>query len=162
MDKERTAGNTAILNLLSPMLRNIVWSFINERAGMGNRFLRHLMAGGIGTLMYAGSLAFLVEIVRLHPVTGVFFAFILLEIYTYIVNRLWVYTASNRHIQAIPRFIITIFIALFLNMGIMYLVVEVFDWWYGFGLVCAVLIVPLTNFMLNYYWVFNRNESDRE
>jgi putative flippase GtrA len=156
MEKEHIIAGTESRGLIPATFRQILRKFTSKNVGMLNRLIRHLLSGGIGTVLYAGSVAFFVEVLNVHPVYGAFFAFIILEVYTYIVYRIWVYNPSNRHIQAIPRFIIVIFVALFLNMGIMYLVVEVLNWWYGFGILCSVIIVPITNFLLNYYWVFNK------
>ncbi len=123
-------------------------------AGMFNRLIRHLLVGGMGTLLYTILVAFFVEITHFHPVVCVVLAFILLMIYTYSLNRVWVYNASKGHGYAVPRFLTVTIIALLLNAGIMYIVVEVLHWWYFWGLVVAAGIVPPTNFLLNYYWAF--------
>lgn len=127
---------------------------LNSVAGAWNRWFRHLIAGGIGTLLYISLVAVFVEIFLLHPITGTVISFFILELYTYIIFRKWVYNAQNPHITAVPRFIIATAVALFLNAGIMYLIVEIFHWWYGFGIICAAAILPPTNFLINYYWTF--------
>ena len=121
---------------------------------MISRYVRHLFAGGIGTLAYMIWVALFVELFKFHPVISVIFSFTLLEVYTYIINRVWVYNATIRHISAIPRFIIVTIIALLLNIGIMYFVVELMEWNYIWGLFIGACIIPPTNFLLNYYWAF--------
>lgn len=122
--------------------------------GMLNRWLRHLVAGGLGTLIYMGLVAMLVEFAAFHPVTSVVIAFIVMEFYTYVVNRAWVYAPKEGHRYAVPRFLTVTVVALSLNTGIMYAVVEVVGYSYFWGLVATALVVPLTNFLLNYFWAF--------
>jgi putative flippase GtrA len=118
------------------------------------RWIRHLVAGGFGTLLYMALVALLVEVTGLHPVTSVVVAFIALEIYTYGIFRAWVYSPTNGHTQTIPRFLFVAALALGLNAGLMYLIVEALGYWYGWGLLITALVVPATNFLLNYYWAF--------
>ena len=128
--------------------------FQRTGVGIGNRAARHLVAGGIGTLLYLASVAFLVEIFKLHPVLSVVIAFIVFEVYTYASYRIWVYQSNREHGYAIPRFLFITLLTLFLNVGIMYLAVEILELWYIWGLVGTTLVVPPTNFILNYYWAF--------
>jgi putative flippase GtrA len=128
--------------------------FKNTSDSMLNRWVRHLVAGGMGTLIYTLIVAFFVEVTLLSPVVSVVFAFLILEFYIYVVNRAWVYQATKSHIYSVPRFLIVTVIALALNTGIMFVTVEWLKWWYFWGLVFAAFIVPQTNFLLNYYWAF--------
>jgi putative flippase GtrA len=131
----------------------------SEDIGAGHRLVRHLFAGGLGTVGYMVFVVLLVEFAGAHPVVGVVIAFLFLEVYTYIVSRWWVYHATNAHIVAVPRFIVVIAISLALNAGIMYLAHDVFSWWYGFGLMLTLLILPATNFALNYFWTFREPQG---
>ena len=119
-----------------------------------SRYIRHLIAGGFGTLLYTGFVAFFVEIIHYHPVTAAVISTLLNAVYTYFVHRKWVYNSNSRHLRAIPRFIMVGLVAILLNTIIMYCVVEIFHWWYGFGIIFAAAIVPPTNFLLNYYWTY--------
>lgn len=143
--------NSLKLENLSEYVNKI---FFDTSAGITNRWIRHLIAGGIGTLIYTGLIAFLVEIFLLHPVSATIISFGLLEVYLYIINRKWVHNTKTNHSYTLPRYGIVTIIALLLNAGIMFLVVEVFEWWYVLGIVCATAIVPPTNFLLNYFWAF--------
>lgn len=123
-------------------------------AGMIKRLFRHLLAGSVGTLLYIASTALFVEYLYFHPVVAVICSFSILMVLTYIINRTWVYSPSRGHEHSIPRFLTVVCISLGLNSGIMFLVFEVFDLWYFYGLIITVFIVPPTNFLLNYYWAF--------
>jgi putative flippase GtrA len=119
-----------------------------------HRAFRHLVAGGIGTLIYIGLVAAGVEILALHPVTSAVAAFIVLEIFTYAINRSWVYLASRDHHYAVPRFLIVSVVGIVLNAAIMYVIVESFGLAYGWGLLATTIVVPPTNFLLNFFWAF--------
>jgi putative flippase GtrA len=95
-----------------------------------------------------------VEFLGLHPVPSVIFSFALLVVFSYTVNRLWVYAPVMGHGYAIPRFLIGVAIGFFLNAGIMYGMVEVLEVWYLWGLVGAAFVVPPVNFLVNYLWAF--------
>jgi putative flippase GtrA len=127
---------------------------VDSTAGMMSRYLRHLIAGGIGTLLYITLVAICVEIVSIHPVNATIIATVLNACYTYTIQRKWVYNSNTSHLRSIPKFIIVAVIAILLNAIIMYLVVETFNWWYGFGIIFAAAVVPPTNFLLNYYWTY--------
>lgn len=128
--------------------------FRRTGAGVASRFVRHLIAGGIGTLLYTGQVALLVEVVKLDPVLSTVISRVMLELYTYIISRLWVYEVTRDHAYVFPRFVAVALVALLLSAGAMYLAVDVMNVSYLWGLVIAVLIVPPTNFLLNYYWAF--------
>jgi putative flippase GtrA len=122
--------------------------------GIVNRWFRHLIAGGAGTLLYVGLVTVFVEIAGLHPVPSVVIAFLLMEIYAYVIFRVWVYAPKHGHAYALPRFLTVTVIALSLNTGIMYAIVEMLELWYFWGLIATTLVVPPTNFLLNYFWAF--------
>ena len=128
--------------------------FFDPSAGIAGRYLRHIIAGGIGVLIYSGLIAFCVEIIGLHPVSATIFSTIVVAFYTYIIQRKWVYNSNSSHFRAVPKFIIVSMIAMLLNSGVMFFVVEVFQWWYGLGIICATVVVPPTNFLLHYYWTY--------
>lgn len=128
--------------------------FLNSNAKIPERMFRHAVAGGMATLLYMTLVAAQVEVLKMHPVLAIVTASIIMELFIYVTQRLWVYKSTRDHASAIPRFLVTIPIALGLNAGIMALVVEVLGLWYVWGLVAATLVLPPTNFLLNMYWVF--------
>ena len=43
---------------------------------------------------------------------------------------------------------------LLVNTFIMYVTVDVWEWHYRVGLALVVVVIPLHNFTLNYYWSY--------
>jgi len=139
---------------LEKLLKPLENFFFDPSVGITSRWFRHLIAGGIGTLFYMGLVTFFVEITLIYPVYATAIAFGISVIYTYIINRKWVHNTSSNHSYTLPRFGVVTANGLLLNVGIMFLAVEVFEWWYIMGVICATVIIPPTNFLLNYFWAF--------
>ena len=121
---------------------------------VSEKAVRHLLVGGFGTAFYFVFVAAFVEVFSINPVLSVAIGFTVLHIYLYLVNRTWVYGATNRHMDAIVRFAILVAISFTLNTGIMYLTTEIFDYWYVWGLIFATILIPITNFVISNFWVF--------
>jgi putative flippase GtrA len=125
-----------------------------EEISLKQRIVRHLIVGGSGTAGYFISVALLVEKMAVSPVLSVIISYSVLALYTYLVNRRWVYDASSEHLPTILRFIALLMLGYVLNTGIMYFVTESLAQSYLWGLVAAGAIVPATNFAISYLWVF--------
>ena len=142
------------------MVKMVLLEFISgvlskqQSIGLPGRYVRHLITGGIGTLLYIGLIFAFVELWSWHPVTGATFAYLIMEIYIYIVYRLWVYQTEKGHHYSLPRYIVTSAVALILNCGVMYMTVEVFHLSYFWGVLIGASIIPVSNFSMNYYWAF--------
>jgi putative flippase GtrA len=130
--------------------------FDDSEVGIPSRMLRYLIAGGSLTLLYMALVTIQVEILEIAPVIATSIAFLLMEILYYLINRLWVYKSSLGHLSSILRYFVVIVIGLSINSGIMAITVDVLRISYVWGLVATTLILPLTNFLMNFYWAFRR------
>ena len=115
---------------------------------------RHLVAGGTGTVLYILLVATLIEVAGVRPVPAALSSFVCLVVYSYLVSRSWVFQSNGAHQRVAPRFIVVTLVSLLLSVGIMYLVFDIAHIWYGWALLLSTLIIPATNFTLNYTWVF--------
>ena len=129
-------------------------TIVGSNVPVAIRGARHLVAGGTGTVLYIVIVATLIEVADVRPVPAALSSFVCLVVYTYLVSRSWVFQSNRAHRRVVPRFIVVTLVSLLLSVGIMYLVVDVAHIWYGWALLLATLIIPATNFMLNYTWVF--------
>jgi putative flippase GtrA len=125
-----------------------------KEISLKQRIVRHLIVGGSGTAGYFISVALLVEKMAVSPVLSVIISYSVLALYTYLVNRRWVYDASSEHLPTILRFVSLLALSFALNTGIMYFVTESLDQSYLWGLFASAAIVPATNFAISYLWVF--------
>ena len=124
---------------------------------MLRKFTRYATIGVIATLFYMAMLIAFVEILHLDPVfsSSVSFVFILLG--SYFANRWWTFRSVRGHAYSLPRYIIVSVSGLSLNTGIMFLTVNILGWWYISGQMIAIFTVPLSNFLLNFYWSFRED-----
>lgn len=126
---------------------------------MTNKMFRYGFSRILGVLGYFAVLTLLVEILGQDPVFSSVITFTLLFLIEYVVNYLWVFQTSLAHTSAFPRFLIITIAAFCLNFSVMYCTVNVFEWWYIWGQVSAIAIVPPANFVLNFYWGFRSLET---
>ena len=118
------------------------------------RILRYGVVGITSTVVYFVLVAVLVEVFDQDPVLSAVVATSVIITMAYLLNHRWVFASARSHTSAFPSFLMATLISMTLNTGIMYLTVHIQGWWYGIGLVLATMIVPPTNFLLNYFWCF--------
>jgi len=122
--------------------------------GLLARAVRYGLAGLFATAVYFGAVALLVEAAGARPVPAAAIATVLVIVSSYVVNRGWVFDTDRSHASAFARFVAASALSLVLNTGLMHLSVNVLGWRYVAGLALATLVVPPTNFAINYLWCF--------
>lgn len=125
-----------------------------------NRAIRYGVVGVIGTFLHMGTLAVLVEQFHVDPVWSSVAGFCLALVTSYLLNFFWVFKSSRSHHVAAMRYVVVSLSGLGLSAGIMYAVVDVLNWWYGWGALGTVMLVPLSNFTLNYLWTFGARDAN--
>lgn len=119
--------------------------------------LRYAVVGGIGTLMHVTLVVIFVEFFHIPPTVSTALGFFFVLVTSYILNRFWTFEKGHgQHLKDFIKYSIVSFSGLGLNVGIMYTAVDVLAIWYVYGLVMVTLTVPVSNFLLNRYWVFDR------
>ena len=121
---------------------------------LSRKIVRYAVVGVIGTIIHFGILTLLVERFRGEPVTSSTIGFIITVIVSYLLNHRWTFRSDRGHGSALPRYVIVSVTGMVLNSGIMYLTVHVFGLYYILGQCLVVVVVPITNFALNYRWSF--------
>lgn len=128
---------------------------------MLKKFAKYAAVGLIATLIYMVMLVALVEVLGLDPVISSVISFIFILIGSYFANQYWTFRSGRGHLYALPRYIAVSLGGLTLNTGIMYLTVHILGWWYILGQMIAIFVVPLSNFLLNFYWSFREEQVGR-
>lgn len=119
---------------------------------LARQLVRYLVVGGLGTAVHLALLAFCVEALRLDPVFGAVIGFVGALLVSYGLNRHWTF---RLHGTGRPwRYAVVSLGGLMLNTALMYTLVKRFGWPYLPAQLSVVLIVPLSNFLLNRYWAF--------
>ena len=133
---------------------SIAAAIFGREVGTRTRFARHLVVGGIGTAGYISLVAAFVEIVGFDPVLSNALAYGLLIVCQYAGQRAWVYNPQRGHRYSIPRYVVAVFSMLIMTSFAMHIIVDIMGLWYIWGVVILTLIVPPTNFIINFYWIY--------
>ena len=72
------------------------------------------------------------------------------------VHHKWVFNSNDSHKNTFTRYLFVIVIGLMWNVIIMYSTVYWLNWWYIYSQALVVLVVPVSNFLLNHFWTFNK------
>ena len=119
-----------------------------------SQFIRFGLVGVVATFAHVGTLAFLVELFNFPPIPASILGFVLAVVVSYILNHRFTFKTQGNHSVYFPRYLLVCIVGLSLNTGIMYLTVQVLEWWYLAGQLCALSVVPVSNFTLNRFWAF--------
>jgi len=146
-DKERTLQKSSfydrLLNLFPPIIRNNLVDF-----------LKYGVIGVIGTLLQTGTLFIYVEKGHGDPLVGSTLGFIFSLLFSYMANSRWTFRKSERSASALVKYTVVSCAGLLLNLLILFLFDRVFGWWYGYGQIASIVLVPIHNFILNKAWAF--------
>lgn len=123
------------------------------------RAFRYGLAGLFATALYFGAVAMLVEWRGMNAVPAATVATVFVTLASYVVNHRWVFVSNRSHISAFGRFVAASVLSIAINTGLMYLSVRTLGWPYRAGLALATLVVPPTNFVVNYLWCFRVTAS---
>jgi putative flippase GtrA len=127
---------------------------------MKRSFWRYVLVGLLGAVAHLSTLSILVERFGVNPIAGSVAGFLVALTLSYWLNSRWSFNQSpQQHRQAIIRYTCVSLLGLGFNTLIMFCLVQQVGMWYFLGQAIAAVIVPLHNFLLNFYWTFKRNKS---
>lgn len=116
--------------------------------------------GTLATLTHFVFLCILVECFAMQPTLANGAAFLCAISVTYFGQSLWVFTGHGGiGIYKLLKFSTSLFIGFTLNLLIMYLSTEFFEFGYRLGFVIACLLVPAVSFIINKLWVFRNTPA---
>ncbi|SDX31371.1 GtrA family protein [Paenibacillus sp. CF384] len=122
--------------------------------------MKYGVVGVIGTALHFMLLIALVERMGLHPALASAIGFIAVLVLSYYLNRNWTFAAAAPSgLRSIVKYTVVSVSGLLLNTGIMYISVEVLHFRYTVGQLLVTVVIPLFNFVLNYYWTFRSEEK---
>ncbi|MDJ0943883.1 MAG: GtrA family protein [Kiloniellales bacterium] len=121
---------------------------------LGEMF-RFGVVGAAATVVHAGMVVFLVEVLGLEPVWANVLAFLTALPVSYLGNFHWTFAAEGHHGRRLPRFVFTQAFGFTSSQTIMFVVVEVLRLHYGIALAIVVTTVPLMSYILSRKWVFS-------
>ncbi|MEJ8305017.1 GtrA family protein [Saccharibacillus sacchari] len=132
-----------LLNLLPPIIRNNLVDFF-----------KYGVIGVFGTLLQTGTLFIYVEKGHGDPLVGSTLGFVFSLLFSYMANSRWTFRKSERSASALVKYTVVSCAGLLLNLLVLFLFDRVFHWWYGYGQITSIVLVPIHNFILNKAWAF--------
>ncbi|MFF2157530.1 GtrA family protein [Paenibacillus chitinolyticus] len=118
-----------------------------------SQFFKYGVIGIIGTAVHTGTLAFLVEIYHIKPLVASICGFIVSLVISYFLNSRFTFS-QRRNVYVFIKYCVVSLTGLFLNLVLLFLVVNILNSWYVYGQVLSIVIVPICNFTLNKVWAF--------
>jgi len=143
-----------MLKQIIKLIWHIVWQRIVLRF---RQFLKFCLVGTLGAIIDIGGLYVLVEFAGVHYLAGAAISFTLAVINNYFLNKYWTFqNKSKNHAKQFTCFLLVSIGGLLINLGIMYLLVEVFLAWYLLAKIMASIIVLFWNFLMNKHVTFRQ------
>ncbi len=121
------------------------------------RLARYTVAGGLSALTHVGTLTLLVETGLAAPVVASTIGFVLSIVVSYTLQKLWVFSSTARHRTTLPRFLCATTVAMLLNAAVLSLGTEVFSIHYLVAQGVALVLIPLSNYLINSLWTFRED-----
>lgn len=116
------------------------------------------VVGVIATLTYAIAVIVLVESLALAPAVAAVLAFVVAMQVSYLGNVRWVFAdrvTNSEQAGLIIRFVGVSSLSFILNVGGMYILTELAELSYWWGVVFSVVAVPLVTFLAHNSWTFS-------
>ncbi|MBS3027307.1 MAG: GtrA family protein [Dolichospermum sp. DET50] len=121
---------------------------------INKKFVRYGIVGAIGTITHLLILLLLVEILSFNPIISSSLAFIVVVFISYYLNYNWTFKSTTKHFTVLIRYIIVCLSGFTLNIIIMFIVVDVLNLYYMLGQIISIIVIPISNFILNNRWAF--------
>ena len=118
------------------------------------QFSRYLIVGGLGTATHLAILALCVEWLGQSAIVGAIAGFLGALSVSYVLNHRWAFESRLAHKSSLWRYVVVSLSGLGLNTAMMMALVNYLHWWYFTAQLSVIIIVPLSNFVLNRYWTF--------
>jgi len=128
------------------------------------QFAKFIIVGGIGTLINLGILYLFTDIFGYFIIFSEILAFIVVSINNFILNKVWTFKENlhDRIVRKYIKFIIISLMAFFVNLIILFFLVEHFSLWHILAAFLGILCAFIINFTGNKLWTFHKMEQEEE
>jgi len=118
------------------------------------RIFRFAIIGCGATVAYVGAAIVAVEFGGLSPELATTIGFTAAFGVSYTGHRAFTFAVQSCHEVYLPRFLVTAVTTYFMNIGIVVFAVDVLSLPYQVGLGVVAVVIPLVNYIMGRYWVF--------
>jgi len=120
------------------------------------QFLKFAIVGAIGTLVNLGLLYIFTEIFNFYYIISEIIAFTVSVINNYLLNKIWTFKEELKQeiVQKYAKYFVISVISLIVNLTILFILVEHFDYWYILAELFAIACSFVVNYLGNVLWTF--------
>lgn len=124
--------------------------------------IKFAFVGALGTIVNLSILYTLTEFFSVYYIISETIGFLVSVVHNYILNKIWTFK-ENLHERIITKYFkytIINLISLCINLTILFILVELYGFWYIFAEVVAISIAFFNNFIVNKLWTFKKGNFE--
>lgn len=135
------------------------YSFCEKRKVFFKFFIIGLINGALSLFL----LYLFHDILKREVVFSTTASFILSFVFSFIFQKRWTFRDENKfnNVRQIPSYAVNVIITLNANGFLMYLLVNIFGWWYLFSQVLVNITISVYNFFVYKYVIFKKKDEIR-
>jgi putative flippase GtrA len=127
---------------------------------LSKKLFRFIFIGGFTTASYILLVSFFVSAAHVEPRTASVFAYCFSLPLSFVGHRFHTFNSGGIIWHEVSKFIITHLVSLGIVVASMYIVFTVLSYPYWLGSIIGAILVPLLNFLVFNYWVFEIQKRD--
>lgn len=117
-------------------------------------FMLFAIIGGITAGFYISIFTLLLNLFHLHYQVALAISYVFSITFYFFANRSFTFKNQNAVSQQLPKYFIMLFFNYLATMGITYITVEILTLPPQFGIVAAIGLTFILNFLISKFWVF--------
>jgi putative flippase GtrA len=125
------------------------------------QMIKYGVTGGIGSVQYFLLVVLLVEVFHVPQIAASFFSFLTTVVSSFLINCFWTFDGKSPSRVRFLKYCVVSVSGLLLATSITY-VGELLQVWYVYSQIVVVIVVPISNYLLNSQWVFAECEVEAE
>lgn len=118
------------------------------------RLFSYGAVGAVSSAIYFFCTVFFIETVGISPIISSGVAYAASFIFSFFVNHHFVFRSKKNISKTVVRFSLVSAFGFCLTTLVMFLIVEIFKIPYLYGVAVVLVVIPLSNFLLNLRWTF--------
>jgi len=119
------------------------------------QLLKYGVTGVFGSVLYFAVLLTLVEVCAVRPLVASALSFVCTVVTSYFINCFWTFNSTSASSRQFVKYSMVSVFGLLLTTLITYVGVDLMQAWYVYSQVVVVVVVPISNYLLNSKWVFS-------
>jgi putative flippase GtrA len=153
-DRAEAAARVGIMSL-TRMIHSWSRSNIRQLTAEVARIIRFGIVGIAATLVYAGVTYLVVETGVAKPIMASVIGQLTAGFISYFGHLRFSFAVDPDHKSFVWRFLVIAAVTFAMNIGVTFLLTEVLGLSYRVSIVVVTVLIPITNYLCNRFWVFH-------